>query len=76
MRVIIAKVDETYFDGEADSLTAPGTEGEMTILPKHMPVITTLKEGKITVRSNGETKEFSIDEGILEVHGEGVTVVL
>ncbi len=78
MRVVIAKVDENLFDGEARSLTVPGTEGEMTILSHHMPLITTLREGVITLRPlDGEPKEFpSSRGGILEVDGESATVVL
>ena len=60
MRVVIAKVDEIYFDGEADSVTLPGAEGEMTVLPEHEPLITTLKAGVITVRDRRKaTKAIS-----------------
>ncbi len=76
MHVIIAKVDETYFDGEADSMTVPGTAGEMTVLPKHMPLITTLKPGSIILRIGTEVKEFPVDGGVLEVRRDGATVVL
>ncbi len=79
MHVIIAKVDEVFFEGEAGSVTAPGAEGEMTLLPRHMPLITTLKKGIITVRdvkpSEGVHK-FPVTGGILEVDRYGVTVIL
>lgn len=78
MRIVIAQVDEIFFDGEARSLTVPGSEGEMTVLPEHMPLITTLKQGTITVRGeeDSELKRLDISGGILEVHGDGATVVL
>lgn len=77
MRLIIAKVDETYFDGEADSLTVAGTSGEMTILSEHMPLVTTLKpSSEIIVRTSDGTKKFSIDGGVLEVRRDGATVIL
>lgn len=76
MKVTIAKVDETYFDGEADSMTVPGADGEMTILSEHMPLITTLKPGVIIIRVGEETKEFPIDGGVLEVRRDGATVVM
>ena len=78
MRLIIAKVDEIYFDGEAKSLTVPGAEGEMTVLGHHEPIITILKPGAILVRTEtpaGEQK-FDIAGGILEVHQGGATVIL
>ncbi|HET9641256.1 MAG TPA: F0F1 ATP synthase subunit epsilon, partial [Candidatus Paceibacterota bacterium] len=48
MHVVIAKVNESYFDGEAESVTLPGAEGELTILADHMPLVTTLKKGTVT----------------------------
>ena len=76
MKVVIAKVDQNLFDGEATSVTLPGAQGEMTILKNHEPLITTLKAGIIVVRADGEEKEFSISSGVLEVRHEGVTVIL
>jgi len=76
MKVVIAKVDQNLFDGEAASMTLPGTEGEMTVLPEHEPLITTLKQGAIIVRTSESEQAFSIEGGVLEVRREGVTVIL
>jgi F-type H+-transporting ATPase subunit epsilon len=76
MHIVIAKVDQVFFDGEAESLTVPGKEGEMTILGEHMPLVTTLKPGKIIVREKGSEKEFPVESGVLEVRHDGATVIL
>jgi len=76
MKVIIAKVDENLFDGEAESLTVPGSAGEMTVLGEHMPIVTTLKAGTVTVRSKDGDKTFDITGGVLEVRRDGATVIL
>lgn len=76
MHVTIAKVDENLYDGEADSLTVPGTAGEMTVLSKHMPIVTTLKPGTITVRNAEGEKTFDVTGGVLEVRRDGATVIL
>lgn len=77
MHVVIAKVDENIFDGEAYSLTAPGVVGEMTILGEHMPLVTTLKAGELVVRNKeGEEQRFAIEGGVLEVRRDGATVIL
>ncbi len=76
MHLVIAKVDQVFFDGEAVSLTVPGSQGEMTILGEHMPLITTLKAGTITVRAEAGEQTMQIDGGVLEVNREGATVVL
>jgi F-type H+-transporting ATPase subunit epsilon len=76
MKVVIAKVDENLYDGDAVSVTLPGAEGEMTVLGEHEPLITTLKEGVIIVHMGDENREFPIQGGVLEVRHEGVTVIL
>jgi len=72
----IATVDETYFEGEAESITLPGSEGELTVLKDHESFVSVLKQGSITVRTSGESKEFQIEKGILEVHKGGTVVLL
>jgi len=78
MHVVIAKVNESYFDGEAHSMTVPAAAGEMTVLGHHMPLITNLKAGTITLRekADAEPRSFPIDGGVLEVHHNGATVIL
>jgi F-type H+-transporting ATPase subunit epsilon len=79
MHVVIAKVDEIYFDGDACSLTAPGAEGEMTVLGSHEPLVTTLRPGVVTVRAaslpDGH-KTFAVSDGVLEVRPDGATIIL
>ena len=79
MKLTISKIDNVLFSGEADSVTVPGIDGEMTILSHHMPLITTLKSGNIIVKhsqSKSQGKEdFLITSGFLEV-GKDETVIL
>ncbi len=78
----IASVGETRFDGEAISATLPGDAGEFTLLSHHEPIVTTLKEGKVTVKTPtrgeipAETKEFQIQNGVLEYSGNHAVVLL
>lgn len=76
MKLTISKIDKILFSGEAESVTLPGVEGEMTILSHHMPFITTLKEGTITVKVKDLKPEiFKVTSGFLEV-GKTETVIL
>ena len=72
----IASVGESRFDGEALSATLPGAAGELTLLPHHEPLVTTLKEGKITVRTSDGSKEFSVKDGVLECSNNRAIVLL
>ena len=77
LHLVISSVSENLYDGPALSATLPGTAGEMTILPNHEPLISTLKAGKVTVRiPNMDDKTFDIQAGVLEVSGERAVVLV
>lgn len=77
LRVTLAKIDGLVFDGNAFSVTVPGVEGEMTILPHHEALISPLKKGVITVKAEGGKEEFfEIEKGTLEVSGNQATVLM
>lgn len=78
MHLVIAKVSENVFSGEAVSVTVPGSQGEMTVLTHHEPLITTLKAGTIIVRqlADIEPLQIPIQGGMLEVRADGATILL
>lgn len=77
MNLTVVALDTVLYHGKFSSLTVPGTEGEMTILSHHMPLITVLSEGKITIRDQ-EEKEivFEIRGGTAEIGTDGVTILV
>lgn len=79
MKLTISKIDKVLWSGDALSVTVPGVSGEMTILAHHMPLITTLKAGKVTVKKKegeGAPEEFVISSGFIEVGKEGTVVMV
>ena len=75
--LIVASVGETRFDGAALSATIPTSAGEITILPHHEPLVSTLVHGSITVRETlGEPKHFSVESGVVECASNRVVVLL
>lgn len=76
-KLTIAKVSGSEFDGEVVSVTVPGSEGEMTLLADHAPIVSVLKAGTITaLLTDGSKKEFAVTTGTLEVSHNTVTVLL
>ena len=73
VRVITATT--AVFDGEADMVLAPGSEGELGILPHHAPLLTTLDIGELRVRRNNVDEGIFIGGGFLEVNANVVTVL-
>jgi F-type H+-transporting ATPase subunit epsilon len=75
LRCEIVTQDRRLFEGPADMVLAPGTEGELGILPNHAPLLTTLKLGVLRVRFEGEEEAFTINGGVMEVLPDLVTVL-
>lgn len=78
MKLTIATVSEVLFDGEAYSVSVPSSDGELTLLSDHMPLISTLKRGSVVVvaSKDGSSETFPIEGGLLEVGGNRATIVL
>ena len=75
IRCEIVSQDRTVFSEDVDIVVLPGAAGEMGILPKHAPVLTTLKYGVIKVRRSGREEIFTVAGGVAEVQPDVVTVL-
>ena len=76
IRCDIVSAEQEIFHGEAVLVVATGELGELGIAPKHAPLITRLKPGKVVVTlPGGEKLDFAISGGILEVQPQVVTVL-
>jgi F-type H+-transporting ATPase subunit epsilon len=71
----IVSQDRPVFEGDVDIVVAPGTDGEMGILPHHAPLLTTLRPGVLRVRTGGREEVFAISGGVMEVRPDIVTVL-
>jgi F-type H+-transporting ATPase subunit epsilon len=75
IRCEIVSQDRTVFAGDVDIVVLPGSAGEMGILPKHAPVLTTLKFGVVKIRKGGKEEIFTVAGGVAEVQPDIVTVL-
>ena len=76
IRCDIVSAEAQIYSGEAPQVVATGEFGELGIAPKHAPLITLLKPGKVVVTTPaGEHLDFAISGGMLEVQPDVVTVL-
>lgn len=85
MLLRIASPEKTIFDGKVKKVTLPTEQGEITILPNHTPVVTTLKPGIIRFVPvdqpegdfvfNDNVISISTSKGMVFIDGEMVRVV-
>ena len=59
---------------EVTSVQIPGADGDMTAMPGHAPLITTLRPGILRVESTGGTQEYVVTGGFAEI-GENISVL-
>lgn len=72
----IVTQERTVFSQQVASVSLPGTEGRMGILPNHSALLTTLAFGEITVRHpDGGEEHFAIGGGYAEVQPDKVVVL-
>ena len=75
IRCEIVSQDRRVYEGDVDIVVAPGSEGEMGILPHHTPVLTTLGHGLLKIRRGSHEEVFAISGGFMEVRPDIVTVL-
>ncbi len=74
MTLEILTPDKTLFQGEATSVSVPGTLGSFEILNHHAPIISTLDDGKVIVRGSKE-EVFFIKGGVVEALNNKVVIL-
>ncbi|MDQ6855767.1 MAG: F0F1 ATP synthase subunit epsilon [Candidatus Dormibacteraeota bacterium] len=60
---------------QADFVVAPGLEGDLGVLPRHVPLLTPLRTGEIMVRNDGHEDFFFVAGGFLEVMPDKVVIL-
>jgi F-type H+-transporting ATPase subunit epsilon len=77
MELIILTPGKQVFSGAVKAINTPGTSGKIEILENHAPIVASLKEGTITVKTNeNEIVEFTTSGGFLEVLSNNVSILL
>lgn len=75
MRLEIITAERVVYSDDVDVVEAPGTEGELGILPHHAPLMTGLKPGELRVKKGAEETFMAVSGGFLEVMANKVTVL-
>jgi F-type H+-transporting ATPase subunit epsilon len=75
MTVNILTPDKQLYEGEATYVGLPGSDGSLGILSHHAPLVTTLRKGEITLKTDGEEMTFEVNGGTVEVLNNHVTIL-
>ncbi len=75
LHVEVVTAERELYNGEANLVSAPGTEGRLGILPRHAALLTTLAPGELRIELNGAEEPLFVSGGFLEVSNDSVTVL-
>jgi F-type H+-transporting ATPase subunit epsilon len=76
LRCEVVTAERVVFQDDVDMVVAPGSEGQLGILPHHAPLITALSYGELVLHRAGQEDEFiAIGGGFLEVVYDRVTIL-
>jgi len=59
----------------AKEVRIPGAEGDMTAMPDHSPLITTLRPGILKVVSTEGEADYVVTGGFAEINADGISVL-
>jgi F-type H+-transporting ATPase subunit epsilon len=75
LRLEIITPEATVYSDDVELVTLPAIAGEMGIYPHHVPLMTQMVPGEITVRQNGRDLFIATGEGLIEVTGRRVSIL-
>ncbi len=75
IRLKIVTPEKILYEGMVESVSFPTTEGEITVLPHHIPIISAVKAGELKMKVSGKEEFFHVTKGVLEVDGNMITLL-
>ena len=73
--VEIISPDKSILKTEGTEVTIPSYEGQMGILKDHIPLITFLRPGLVTIKENSDKKIFFIEDGTVEFSNNSLLIL-
>ncbi len=75
IKLEIVTPEAKIFSDDVNMVTLTGTEGEMGILPQHMPLMTQLVAGEIVAQKGREIIFLAVGDGFVQVTGDRVAIL-
>jgi F-type H+-transporting ATPase subunit epsilon len=75
LKLQIVTPEAVVYSDDVDMVTLPALEGQIGILPQHVPLMTQMVPGEIVVRKNERERFLAVGEGIVEIAGDHVSIL-
>lgn len=74
MQFDLVSPERSLMSATVTSVQIPGADGDLTAMPNHAPLITTLRPGLLTVASDKGSEDFVVTGGFAQI-GDGLTIL-
>ena len=71
----IVTPEARVYSDTVETVVIPTVEGEIGILPGHIPLLTQVEAGELRVLKNGKTELLAVGNGFVEIDGDKVSVL-
>jgi F-type H+-transporting ATPase subunit epsilon len=75
LRLEIVTAEGSVYNEDVEMVTLPGVTGQFGVYPQHVPLITQMVPGEITVRKDGRDVFLATGAGLIEVRSTSVTIL-
>lgn len=75
LKLEIVTPEARAYSDDVDMVVLPAVEGEMGVLPMHVPLMTQIKPGELIVTKGRETLHLAVGEGFVEITQTRVNVL-
>lgn len=72
----IVTPEKVIYENEISQVSIPTMNGEITVLPNHIPLISVLKAGELKIKDKDGEHSMAVSGGFLEVRGQNEIVIL
>lgn len=73
--LIISTPQRLFFSGEAEQVIITSTEGEMGVLPGHVPMVVAIESSPIKIKTAEGWREAALSDGFAKINGDSVVIV-
>ena len=75
MELKIITPEKILYQEMVDSVSFQTMDGEITVLPGHLPIISAIKPGELRIKKGKEIEYFSVTRGVAEVDGKNIMIL-
>ena len=76
LKLKIATPEKVIYENEIIQVSIPTMDGEITVLPNHVPLVSVLKAGEMKIVDKDGEQILAVSGGFLEVRGQNEIVIL